>query len=127
MHWEWGSRTHFEKGEKTLLKSTMAKIEEKIQRVDSISAEHKRELLNLLTTLKEEVAELSETQREEAESITGFTQISTHEAMRQEKNPQLLKLSVEGLQSSVRGFETSHPKLSETVNSLCHILSNMGI
>jgi hypothetical protein len=105
----------------------MAQIEEKIQRVDSISVEHKRELLNLLTTLKEEVAELSETQHEEAESITGFTQISTHEAMRQEKNPQLLKLSVEGLQSSVRGFETSHPKLSETVNSLCHILSNMGI
>ena len=110
-----------------MLKTTIAKIEEKIQRVDSISEANKTELLNLFATLKEEISGLSETQREEAESITGFTQISTHEAIRQEKNPQLLKLSLEGLKSSVNGFETSHPKLSETVNSLCHTLSNMGI
>ena len=106
---------------------TIAKIEENIQRVTSISEEKRGELLQLLATLKEEVAELSETQSEEAESITGFTQISTHEATRQEKNPQLLQLSIEGLQSSVSGFETSHPRLAETVNSICHIVSNMGI
>ena len=106
---------------------TIAKIEEKIQQGSSISDENKAELLQLLATLKEEMTELSKTQREEAESITGFTQISTHEAIRQDKNPQLLQLSLEGLQSSVSDFETSHPRLSETVNSICHLLSNMGI
>jgi ABC-type transporter Mla subunit MlaD len=113
--------------EKDMLKTTLAKIEEKVQHVNAISEDNRHELLQLLSTLKEEVEELSETQREDAESITQFTQISTHEATRQEKNPQLLQLSIEGLQSSVSGFESSHPRLSETVNSICHILSNMGI
>ncbi len=110
-----------------MLKTTITKIEDKIQHGGSISEENKTELLNLLVTLREEVSELSETQSEDAESITGFTQISAHEATRQEKNPQLLELSLEGLRSSVRGFETSHPTLAETVNSICHLLSNMGI
>lgn len=110
-----------------MLKTTIAEIEDKIQHVESIPNETKTELLNLFGTLKEEISELSETQSEEAESITGFTQISAHEATRQERNPQLLKLSLEGLASSVSGFETSHPTLAETVNSICHILSNMGI
>ena len=110
-----------------MLKTTIDRIEDKIQHGTAISEENRRELLQLLSTLKEEVDGLPETQSEEAESITQFTQISTHEATRQEKNPQLLQLSIEGLQSSVNGFETSHPRLSETVNSICHILSNMGI
>ena len=110
-----------------MLKKTIDTIEEKIQHVDSMKDDTKTELLNLLSTLKEEIGELSETQSEKAESITGFTQISTHEAIRQEKNPDLLNLSLKGLQSSVSEFETTHPKLAETVNSICHILSNMGI
>ncbi|GAK57801.1 hypothetical cytosolic protein [Candidatus Vecturithrix granuli] len=110
-----------------MLKKTIDKIEEKIHHVDSIADETKTELLNLLSTLKDEIAELSETQGEKAESITGFTQISAHEATRVEKNPDLLNLSLKGLQSSVSEFETTHPKLAETVNSICHILSNMGI
>ncbi|MCP4405471.1 MAG: DUF4404 family protein [bacterium] len=110
-----------------MLKTTIARIEEKVQHVTAISDENRHELLQLLSTLKGEVDGLSETQSEDAESITQFTQVSAHEATRQEKNPQLLQLSIEGLQSSVSGFESSHPKLSETVNSICHILSNMGI
>ncbi len=110
-----------------MVNTTITKIEDKIQQVQSISDENKQELLQLLTALKEEVSDLSETRSEEAESITGFTQISTHEAMRQDKNPQLLELSIQGLKFSVSDFEASHPRLAETVNSLCHILSNMGI
>jgi hypothetical protein len=110
-----------------MIKDTLAKIEARIQHVNSITDDNKTELLTLLSTLKEEVEELSETEFESAESITGFAQISTHEATRQEKNQQLLQLSLDGLASSVREFETSHPKLAETVNSFCQILSNMGI
>jgi len=110
-----------------MIENTLAKIEEKIQNVDAIADENKTELLHLLTTLKKEIEELSETEVEGAESITGFAQVSTHEATRQEKNQQLLQLSLDGLASSVHEFETSHPKLVETVNSFCQILSNMGI
>lgn len=110
-----------------MITTTLSKIEEKLQHVTSIPEENKTELLQLISTLKTEVENLSETQIEDAERITGFTQVSTHEAIRQEKNPHLLQLSIDGLSSSVNGFETSHPKLVDTVNSMCQVLSNMGI
>ncbi len=110
-----------------MLNTTISRIENKIQHVESMSDDTKTELLQLLSKLKDEIHDVSETHSEEAESITGFTQVSAHEAMRQEKNPQLLQLSLDGLQSSVSDFETSHPTLVKTVNSICHILSNMGI
>ncbi len=110
-----------------MIRDTLTKIEDKIRNVNSITDENRVELLNLLSTLKEEIEGLSETEIESAESITGFAQVSTHEATRQEKNQQLLQLSLDALASSVREFETSHPKLAEAVNSFCQILSNMGI
>jgi Skp family chaperone for outer membrane proteins len=110
-----------------MLQDTLSKIEEKLQNVASIPKDNRTELLHLLNALKEEVEELSKTESESAESITGFTQVAAHEATRQDKNRDLLRLSMEGLTSSVQGFETSHPKLAETVNAFCQVLSNMGI
>jgi hypothetical protein len=110
-----------------MIQTTLATIEEKIQTTTTINDSNKTELLHLLSTLKEEVEELSKTERERAESITGFAQISAHEATRQEQDQRLLQISLEGLSSSVKEFETSHPALSETVNAICQVLSNMGI
>ena len=81
-----------------------------------LAKEQRTELLGLLSTLKTEIGELSKTHSEQAQSITAFTEVSTHEATRQERDPQLLRLSLEGLSASVQGFETSHPKLVEIVN-----------
>jgi hypothetical protein len=47
--------------------------------------------------------------------------------MRSEQNPQLLKLSLEGLGSSVAGFEGSHPRLVQIVNAISNTLANLGI
>ena len=110
-----------------MIDETIAKIEAKIQKVNSVKDENKQELLNLLGTLKIEISELAKTHAEQAQSIAAFTEVSTHEATRQEKNPELLELSVRGLESSVHGFETSHPQLVEIVNAFCLMLSNMGI
>ena len=110
-----------------MIDETIAKIEAKIQKVNSVKDENKKELLNLLGTLKIEISELAKTHAEQAQSIAAFTEVSTHEATRQEKNPELLELSVRGLESSVHGFETSHPQLVEIVNAFCLMLSNMGI
>jgi hypothetical protein len=110
-----------------MLQNTITKIEERLQKTESLSAENKTELLNLLSTLKIEITDLAKTQNEHAESITGFAELSTHEATRREKNPELLKLSIEGLGSSVRGFESTYPKLVEVVNAICSTLSNIGI
>ena len=110
-----------------MIEETLDKIEARIQSADSIKEERRGELLQLLATLKKEVGELSRTHGEQAESIAGFTEMSAHEATRTEQNPQLLKLSLEGLSSSVAGFEGSHPQLVQIVNAISSTLSNIGI
>jgi hypothetical protein len=110
-----------------MIQETLAKIEARIEKVAWLKEENKAELLNLLSTLKSEIAELSKTHSEHAQSITAFAEVSTHEATRQERDPQLLKLSLEGLSTSVQGFETSHPKLVEIVNAISLMLSNSGV
>src|ERR1700704_589432 len=100
-----------------MIEDTIGKIESRIEGADAIKEERRQELLQLLGTLKAEVAALSTTHGEEAQSIAGFTQVSAHEATRTEQNPELLKLSLSGLGSSVEGFEQSHPRLVQIVNA----------
>ena len=113
--------------DKNMVEETIAQIEARIKKAKSLDDKRKKELLDLLSTLKGEVSKLSKTDAENAQSITGFTEVSIHEAIREEKNPQLLKLSLQGLSTSVEGFESSHPKLVGIVNSICLTLSNIGI
>ncbi len=110
-----------------MIEDTVGKIEDKIRGADAITEERKRELLQLLGTLKTEVSNLSKTHGEQAQSIAGFTELSAHEATRLEQNPELLQLSLKGLSSSVEGFEKSHPQLVQIVNTISHTLSNLGI
>jgi Mg2+ and Co2+ transporter CorA len=110
-----------------MIDETIGKIEARIQSAEAVSEERRRELLQLLGTLKSQVAELSRTHSEHAQSIAGFTEISAHEAMRKDQNPQLLDLSLKGLNSSIEGFEKSHPKLVQIVDAISKTLSNLGI
>lgn len=110
-----------------MIKDTLAKIEARLQNADAITPDKRRELQELLAKLKSEVAGLSETHSEQAESIAGFTEISAHEATREKQNPKLLELSLDGLTSSVEEFEKSHPQLVQVVNAISNALSNLGI
>jgi hypothetical protein len=110
-----------------MIKDTLSDIEAKIQASDSVSEDRKRELLQMLNALKSEIAALSKTHGEQAQSIAGFTELSAHEATRTEQNPELLNLSLKGLSSSVEGFEKSHPQLVQVVNSISTMLANLGI
>jgi hypothetical protein len=38
-----------------------------------------------------------------------------------------LKLAIDGLSTSVKGFEASHPQLVENVNTIASALANIGI
>jgi archaellum component FlaC len=107
--------------------NSLNEIEAKIRGAKSISEERKRELLQLLGTLKSEIGQLSKTDDEQAQSIAGFAQLSAHEATRTKQNPQSLHHSLEGFRSSVEGFEKSHPKLVQIVNNISNTLSNLGI
>jgi prefoldin subunit 5 len=110
-----------------MIENTIGEIEAKIGGTESVTAERKEELLKLLGTLKTEIAALSKTHGEQASSIANFTQTSAHEATREKQNPESLEHSLQGLRSSVDGFEQSHPKLVQIVNSISNTLSNLGI
>ena len=110
-----------------MIQETVSKIEERVRNAPALRDESKSELLGLLATLKHEVEQLSATHDEDAESITSFTHLSAQEATREEKNPKLLELSLEGLAASVDGFESSHPRLVQLVNRICTTLSNLGV
>jgi len=110
-----------------MIEDTIGKIEARIQGADAIKDDKRRELLQLLGTLKSEVASLSKTHGEQAQSIAGFAELSTHEAIRAEQDPRLRELSLQGLSSSVSELENSHPRLVQIVNAISHTLSNLGI
>ena len=110
-----------------MINDTIAKIEQQLNAAKAIKPERRDELLKLLETLKTEVETIAGTHGEQAASIARFTEVSTHEATRTQQDPQLLDLSLEGLRSSTRSFEESHPKLVQIVNAISRTLSNLGI
>ncbi len=110
-----------------MIKDTIAKIEERLAKTGALSSEQRADLMSLLSTLRAEVDGLAATEPERAQSIAGFTAVSAHEATREQKNQELVDLSLKGLERSVEGFEASHPKLVQAVNSICTTLANLGI
>lgn len=106
---------------------TIKKIEDKISNTSQLSDSHKQELLDLVSRLKDEVSSLSKIDAESAQSIASFAEVTAHEAMRKTKNEELLNTSVSGLNTAVKEFEVSHPRLVEVVNQICMMLSNSGI
>ncbi|MCK5528685.1 MAG: DUF4404 family protein [Kiritimatiellae bacterium] len=110
-----------------MITESIKKIEARIHDSKSISGDKQDELLALLDNLKKEINLLPEGNNESVESMTGFMEVSTIEAMRTEQNPQLVSLALEGFSSSSREFESSHPSLTNYVNRICDMLSNLGI
>jgi Mg2+ and Co2+ transporter CorA len=110
-----------------MIDSIISEIEAKVRRAEAVEDSKKQELLDLLEKLKTEVTNFSQTHGDQASSIAGFAQISTQEATRKDPNPKLVEISINGLRSSVDGFEKSHPKLAVVVNNISNTLSNLGI
>jgi septal ring factor EnvC (AmiA/AmiB activator) len=91
-----------------MIEKTISDIEAKI-RSGALAEPAKGELLQLLGTLKSEIATLEK------------TCVATPEKQKALKN------SVDELRSSVEGFEQSHPKIVQAVNSISTTLSNLGV
>jgi len=110
-----------------MLKNTLSQIESKIKNSPNIPEDKKSEYFDLLQKLNGEVNELNKSNHEKAESVKAFTRIAAHESTREEINPQLFQIALDGLASSVQEFERTHPRLVQTVNSICTFLSKLGI
>ncbi len=110
-----------------MIQDRIDKIETAVHGADKLPAETKQELLALLAELKAEVAPLTATHGEDADSIARFADVSVYEATRSAKKPDQAAAAVTGLSASVVGFEASHPRLVQIVDRLATTLSNMGI
>jgi len=110
-----------------MIQDTIDKIEKRLRDADKLSPESREELTRLLAELKAEVAGITDSHAEQARSIAGFADVSTHEAVRSQTNRKSLDYSLEGLRASVEEFEQSHPGLVGVVNRICTALSNLGI
>src|SRR5262245_22233674 len=109
-----------------MIRDTLLQMQKQIDESDSIQPESKQKLLTLLSDLQREIQKLSETDRHHAESIIGFAQVSTDQAIQKSSKAEN-QSSLERFAESVAGFEETHPRLVETVNSICLTLSNLGI
>ena len=89
-----------------MIEKTISDLEAKIQ---ATSEPVKGELLQLLAQLRGEISSLKK---------------STDDTREKQKE---LQSSVDELRSSVRGFEESHPKLIQAVNSISNTLANWGV
>ena len=110
-----------------MIQERLDKMEEKLKKSATVKESDKAELLTLLKSLRTEITDLSQTHQEHAESIARFAELSAHEATRSEKSSDLFDLSIQGLTSSIQGFEVSHPRLVGVINAFCNYLTNMGI
>jgi hypothetical protein len=106
---------------------TLKRIEVRIQNADAMRPENRTEVLAMLETLKSELEELAEDQGDAANSVAGFTEVSTREATRSIANQGLLAIALEGMQHSVEEFEETHPRLVQVINAISISLSNVGI
>jgi uncharacterized coiled-coil DUF342 family protein len=89
-----------------MIEKLISDLEMKIQ---AASGPAKGELLQLLAKLRCEVSALEK---------------NSHETREKQKE---LKSSVKELRSSVEGFEQSHPKLVQAVDTISNTLANWGI
>lgn len=109
-----------------MYRHTMKELEKKIESNTTISSEQKKELLETLEKLDNELSS-PDVDTEKALSIANFANSSTHEAAKSTKDTKLFDLSLEGLKKSIEGFEATHPTITEAADRLINILSSMGI
>ena len=60
-------------------------------------------------------------------SVMGFANVVTYESLRDDPDPNLISLSLQGLQHAIEAFERSHPKLYELIQAICIRLTGMGV
>src|SRR5438874_5646690 len=103
------------------------KTKSAIESAGNIPADKKAELLGLLSNLKPAIAKVSQTHREDAQSIARLVEASAQETIRARKKPEPAKGHLHELKQSVRNFEALHPDLVAFVTEYTGFLSALGI
>jgi hypothetical protein len=110
-----------------MINETLDKLEKNVNSNSEIDNEQKEEFLGLLSKLKTEIITIEESHRQDAHNIVNYTDSSFNVATKNDKNKDELERNLNTLTGSIEGFEATHPKLVEIVNSVCTRLSTLGI
>lgn len=110
-----------------MIADTLQKIRERIQGSTRMDPDNKAQLMDLIEQLNMEIQKVEGSDKEQAESVANFTNLSTHEVSKEQYDEDLVNLSIDGLGKSVRKFEVTHPELTEVVNKIAYLLQSMGI
>ncbi len=103
------------------------KTKSAVESAENIPPDRKAELLDLLSKLKPEIAKVSETHHEDAQSIARLVEVAAQETIRAEKKPERITRLSHELKRSVDNFEASHPELVAFVTRYTAMLSALGI
>ena len=110
-----------------MIEDKLSRIEDKIRNASSMEDGNKDSVLELLGELRKEIKEVDENDSALLSSTGSFAEAGANEVTRGGGDKGILDIALSGLSESVKGFEKSHPKLVQVVNSICTQLSNSGI
>jgi hypothetical protein len=105
----------------------LGQLEARIHESHELSPQQKEELLQLVSELKEAMAELPTTHEAQPPSSTRVPDLAAAETTRQDTPQHPLRRAMDDVSTSVEAFEASHPDLVNTVNQISTLLANMGI
>jgi hypothetical protein len=105
----------------------LGQLEARIHESHDLSPRQKAELLQLVTELKEAMADRSITHAAPPQGTTSVPDSSAPEGTRQNTPQHPVRMAMDDLSSSIEAFEASHPELVTTVNQISTLLANMGI
>ncbi|MEL0083827.1 MAG: DUF4404 family protein [Gammaproteobacteria bacterium] len=112
-----------------MIKQRLEQIEQKLHAAEALTDDLREQLLDKLAALRSELEaeNADDFDPESLSSLVGFTQLSAHEALRPQQDPELLKLALQGVERNLEQFEAEHPQLVNLINNFCITLANMGI
>lgn len=105
---------------------TIARIDA-LLRSSALSAAEKEQLLGLVGALRTELKALPQERAEKGASVAAFTEVATREAVRKDKDPEMLNYATGGIGKALGNLGKDHPALTRVVNQICDFLSGTGI
>ena len=106
--------------------NTIAQIKEILQAPGQLSYVENPTLGGLLDRLQTELLSLPQDQQAQARQIAKLTKEKV-QMMQQSQLATQQSLNLDDLEQAVLSYEINHPPLTNTIRSICHLLSNIGI
>ncbi|HIG07306.1 MAG: DUF4404 family protein [Methylococcales bacterium] len=110
-----------------MIQDTIVKINALIEQADRLTREQRSQLLSLTEQLQRDIQLIETVDQEQAQSVVVLAKLTSHEYLRSEQNPELIAMAEEGLALAIADYEKSHPKLYQTLQSLCIALRGLGV